>query len=157
MNKIKVLCKANRTFQGDVEVKTTAFIDYMKTPYEGDLNKYHAAGRCPLNKKYPMGYAKLQKIAAERGLFAQFIEKGELQIACDAKFFVSTNKETGELVHWVRVNLGTKEAPYERNFYINSDVLDVMKSLKTKVTFIEYEAEADELDDLDFNSEESED
>lgn len=156
MNKIKVLCKANRTFQGDVEVKTTAFIDYIKTSAEVDLNKHFAAGRCPLNKKYPMAYSKLQKIAAQRGLFASFIEKGELQITCDAVFYVSTNKETGELVHWVRVNLGTKENPYERNFYINQDVLDCMKDLKTNITFVEYEAQADELDELDFNTNEDE-
>jgi hypothetical protein len=156
MKKINVLCKANRTFQGDMEVKATAFIDYTKGTYQGDLGKHYGAGRCYPSKKYPVPYAKLQKVAAKRGKFDAFREKGELQILCDCSFFKGVSKETGELIHWVRINLGTKEKPYERNFYINEDILETMEDLHIKVDFIEASEGADAQEELDFTTEDNE-
>ena len=156
MKTIKVLLKTTRSFQGDAEVKATAFVDFTKGAYQGDLNKHYGAGRCNLNKKYPIPFAKLQKIAAQRGEFHSFTEKGELQISCAATFYVGTSKDTGELVHWIRINLGTKDKPYERNFYINDDILETMSELNIKVTFVEYQEGADAQEELDFNLEDTE-
>ena len=156
MKKIKVLCKANRIYNTEMEVKSTAFIDYTNGAYQGELGKHYGAGRCYPSKKYPVPYAKLQKIAARRGMFDAFMEKGELEITCDCTFFKGISKQTGELMHWIRINLGTKDKPYERNFYINDDVLETMDDLNIKVEFTELAEGADSQEELDFTSEDNE-
>lgn len=149
MQKINVLCKAVKGFNGDMEIKATGFIDYTKGSYTGELAKNYGAGRVFPSKKFPVPYARAQKIAVKRGKFDAFREKGELELLCDCEYYKGTEKETGVVKHWVRINLGTTEKPYERNFFINEDVLETMDDLHIKQEFIDTDLEADVQDEQD--------
>lgn len=113
---IDVRCTIGRDYNtGDLYVTTTCKIENKESKYHTKKN----LSSIVLKSKYEIRFDMLQVLAANHNMIDRLEDKGGIVFPdCPADFIYQEN-EDGSHYYLVLVDLGTKDMPYLRSFYLS--------------------------------------
>lgn len=115
--KINVTCVIGKEFNtGDLVVTTKATIENK----EGNVNFGKGFANINIKPKYALSFETLQIIAAKKNMLSHLEDKGGIIFKdCPAEFIYAKAQNEDRWYHAVIIDLGTKEYPVKRTFYLS--------------------------------------
>ena len=115
--KINVKCVIGKEFNtGDFTVTTSAVIENK----EGNVNFGKGYANVVIHPRYDLSFETLQIIAAKKNMLSHLEDKGGITFKdCPAEFIYAKAQNEDRWYHAVIVELGTKDYPVKRTFYLN--------------------------------------
>ncbi len=134
--KITVKCSIAKDFSGELVVRSRAIVKNLKTTSAFGKNY----GDLQVKPKYEIKFDTLQYLASLHNQMQNLDDKGGIVFEnLEASYYYAKKLNSDEIYYAIRVNLGTKENPMPRTFYLSAMQQETLKTMKLEYKFDESE------------------
>lgn len=139
--KIDVNCVISKEFSGELAIKSQAIIRNLNTTSTFGKNY----GNLRVKPKHELKFDTVQYLASIHNQLNELDNKGGIifkDLECD--FIYAKQKNRDEFYHALIINLGTKDKPMMRTFYLTTMQVETLSAMKLEFKFTKTDFEIDD-------------